>query len=159
MNGALEEIMSSKYKHLDEYLSLRPFPQIAVGSVTREELWQQYREDIIDDVGIVIFLFGNKLVDGKIINANGVLQEFGIAKQKNKYVIPVGGTGGASELIYAEVQQHIDEYSYLKDFLDVLSTADPEKLTQAILEIINNIGNIELNDYREGIYVEKTSVF
>ena len=159
VNGALEEIMSSKYKHLDDYLSLRPFPQIAVGSVTREELWQQYREDIIDDVGIVIFLFGNKLVDGKIINANGVLQEFGIAKQKNKYVIPVGGTGGASELIYAEVQQHIDEYSYLKDFLDVLSTADPEKLTQAILEIINNIGNIELNDYREGIYVEKTSVF
>jgi len=46
INGALEEIMSTKYKHVNEHLCLRPFPQNISAPQKRERLWGDYRKNI-----------------------------------------------------------------------------------------------------------------
>lgn len=121
INGALEEIMRSKYKHVDEHLCLRPFPQTSSGS-PMDQLKKKYREDMIQQAGIAVFIFGNKEDEkGKIIEADGMIEEFQIAKEQKKVIIPIGSTGGASATIYSEVQQNIVEYPYLKDHVDKLA--------------------------------------
>ena len=83
INGALDEIYASKYKHMDDYLSLKPFPQNISDDVERKEKWKKYREKIIDDNGIVIFMFGNKKDShGNKVIADGCIQEYNIAKEK-----------------------------------------------------------------------------
>lgn len=137
INGALEEIMVSKYKHVDEHLCLRPFPQIISGDMPREQLWQKYREDMIAQSGIAIFIFGNKKVDDKIVIADGMIKEFEIAKQKDKRIIPIGSTGGAARIIYDEVKSDIVKYPYLAKFIDALGEEDDfNKLIALVGEII-----------------------
>lgn len=137
INGALEEIMASKYKHVDEHLCLRPFPQIISGDIPREQLWQKYREDMIAQAGVAIFIFGNKRVDDKIVIADGMINEFEIAKQKGKRIIPIGSTGGTARIIYNEVKNDIVKYPYLAKFIDALGEEDDyNKLIVLVDEII-----------------------
>lgn len=137
INGALEEIMQSKYKHVDEHLCLRPFPQIVSGEIPRDELWKRYREDMLAQAGIAVFIFGNKKVGDDIIIADGMLKEFEIAKNLGKIIIPVGSTGGAAAEIHKKLKETIGDYPYLTDYLDRLSTeVDGEKLVELLCGII-----------------------
>lgn len=137
INGALEEIMRSKYKHVDEHLCLRPFPQFSSGTTPMDELKKKYREDMISQAGVAVFIFGNKDEHGRIIEADGMIEEFRIAKEQKKVIIPIGNTGGATATIYAEVQQNIGSYPYLKDHIDKLSqVSDVSLLIDLIYSII-----------------------
>jgi hypothetical protein len=137
INGALEEIMRSKYKHVDEHLCLRPFPQFSSGTTPMDELKKKYREDMINQAGVAVFIFGNKDEHGEIIEADGMIEEFRIAKEQKKVIIPIGSTGGASATIYSEVQQNIVSYPYLKDHIDKLSqVSDVSLLIDLIYSII-----------------------
>ncbi|MDD2476146.1 MAG: SIR2 family protein [Dysgonamonadaceae bacterium] len=143
INGALEEIMKSKYKHVDEHLCLRPFPQIGLGSLPFDEMKRKYREDMIQQAGIVVFIFGNrqdKQDKSKIILADGMIEEFEIAKEQGKIIIPVGSTGGASAKIYDEVKSNIKEYPYLEEYLKELGdeTTNSDKLISLISKIISD---------------------
>lgn len=144
INGALEEIYHSKYKHTNEYLTLRPFPQYPSGGRALPELWQEYREEMIGEAGVAIFVFGNKKDDaGKVITANGVITEFEIARKQGKFVIPIGSTGYASNDILQEVKKDIDKYWYLKESVDILENEqEPSKLINEVLKIINRIRGI-----------------
>lgn len=137
INGALEEIMNSKFKHVDEHLCLRPFPQILSGTMSREELWQKYREEMIAQAGVLVFVFGNKKNNDTVEEANGMIREYEIAKKMNKLVIPVGSTKGAAKTIYEEIKVNISNYIYLKDYLEILENEiDPIRLADLICEII-----------------------
>ncbi|MDZ5757782.1 SIR2 family protein [Carnobacterium maltaromaticum] len=141
INGALDEIYTTKYRHIDEHLVLRPFPQeINQGEILSEK-WTRYREEIIKDVGIAIFIFGNKKdQDGNTQIANGMIEEFEIAKRMNKIIIPIGSTGNAAKVVFDEVKQNIAQYPYLKDQLEVLETNTNEnELVDAIQKIIKSI--------------------
>ena len=141
INGALEEIMNSKYKHITEYLLLRPFPQSESGEGSLKEKWTRYREDMIDQCGVAVFIFGNKKSDdGKVQIANGMIEEFEIAKKSGRYIIPVGVTGGAASYIYDSIFKEIDHYTYLHDFIkDLKEETDPEKLVKVVVNCIKNI--------------------
>lgn len=137
INGALAEIMVSKYKHVDEHLCLRPFPQISSGDVALSQLRESYRKEMIGQAGIAIFLFGNKKDDNQIVIADGMLKEFDIASSLGKTIIPVGSTGGAARQIYERVKKDIDRYPYLKDVIDELGTeTDHDKLVDLICSIV-----------------------
>jgi len=139
INGALEEIMQSKYKHVDEHLCLRPFPQVFAGKITREQLWQSYREEMIQQAGIAVFMFGNKKGEDGVVIADGMIKEFEIAKNSNKIIIPIGCTGGAALIIWEEVNKNIKEYPYLEDYIqDLNSTADLNELILIINRIIKS---------------------
>lgn len=138
INGALEEVYHSKYKHVDEHLCLRPFPQGITDTEARKKLYKAYREEMISQAGIAIFMFGNKKSDtGQVIEADGMLEEYKIAKAQRKIIIPIGNTGDAAHTIWEEIKSNIGDYPYLADNIDKLgSVVNSDELVNLILEII-----------------------
>lgn len=135
INGALDEIYESKYKHISEHLCLRPFPQGIADAEERKSKWKKYREEIIAENGITIFMMGNKRVGDNKSIADGCLQEFEIAKKNNCVVIPIGSTGDAAEVIYNEVKNS-GNYTYLDNYLNILGTeTDIDKIVNVVVEI------------------------
>ena len=130
--------------HIDEYLYLRPFPQKAVGSIPQADLWRSYREDMLKHSGISIFMFGNKESENEIVVANGMLQEFQIAKETKTAIIPIGATGWAAKQISDEIQQDINRYPYLEKHLkDLCTCTDIKQLISWICEIIDSLQNVD----------------
>lgn len=140
INGALEEIYGSKYRHIDEYLCLRPFPQEINGGIPQEQLKDKYRLDMLNEAGIAIFMFGNKTINTKTVIADGMIKEFQIAKHKKIFIIPIGSTGWAAKEIFCDIKGNITAYPYLSNYLETLnSCTDPEKLISVILTIVGNL--------------------
>lgn len=140
INGTLEEIFQNKDKKINDFLTLRPFPQSESGGKSLKSLWTEYRREMIDDAGVVIFLFGNKLVNGDIVSADGMMEEYQIAKEKGKFIIPIGSTGYTAKQVYDEIKKESQEHWYLQDSLKVLENElDPEKIINEVKQIINRI--------------------
>ena len=145
INGALSEIYDSKYKHIDEYLCLRPFPQNIADPDKRKECFTQYRNGIIEEAGIVIFIFGITIDGGLLTDAAGCLEEFEISRKKGKIIIPVASTGYAAKTIMEEIKKDIGNYSYLKDELSILENeTDVQKLTDTIIRILKKLQNMTI---------------
>lgn len=141
INGALDKIYSEKYKHIDEHLCLRPFPQNIKDPAERERLWKQYREDIIEETGVSVFMFGNKKnpLTGDIIEADGCIQEYEIANARGNVIIPIGSTGYAAKAIMEKMKTDPDKYPYLKNEFSVLeSETDIDKIVSTIIKIIES---------------------
>lgn len=137
INGALDEIYNNKYKQISEYLCLRPFPQGIKDENERKLKWEKYRKDILSENGVAIFLSGNKNVGGNKLIANGCLQEYEIAKQNKCMIIPIGSTGDAAKYIYDDIKSNIEDYAYLKEYIDILETeTDIEKIIDTVIDII-----------------------
>lgn len=139
INGALAEIYRSKYKHTDEYLCLRPFPQGIKDAKERQNVFTQYRKDMISDTGVAVFIFGNKKDStdpSRIIDAPGCWEEFAVAKDNKSIIIPIGSTGFIAKKILDEVKADIDNYKYLEKYIDDLETEnDIDKLVEIIIAI------------------------
>lgn len=112
INGALDQVYSTKHRSMDRFLVMRPFPQFATGSKNRAELWTQYRKSMMEESGIAIFLFGNKISDNKVVPANGLQEEFDIALQKGIPVIPVGFTGSSSKDLWEQLTKSTSKYPW-----------------------------------------------
>ena len=137
INGALDEIYNSRYKQISEHLCLRPFPQGIKDENERKLKWKKYREDILSENGVAIFLSGNKKVEGSKSIADGCLQEYEIAKQNKCMIIPIGTTGDAARYIYDDIKDNIEKYPYLKDYIDILGIEkDIEKIISIVIEIM-----------------------
>jgi len=97
----------------NDQLVLRPFPQSQSGERPLQELWTEYRRNMLAHAGIAIFLFGNKLDEtGDVVPSNGMREEFEIAVANGLFVIPVGITGSISADLWDEVIQAYDESNY-----------------------------------------------
>ena len=106
ISGALEEICMNGGSIKEERLLLRPFPQ----GEDHKVLWQPYREDMIKRAGVSIFLFGNKLVDGAPIPADGVEKEFYIAKSNGHILLPLGYTQFKSYELWKMMNENFEDY-------------------------------------------------
>lgn len=141
VNGALDIIYNEKFRHVDEHLCLRPFPQNISDPIKRADRWKKYREGILEETGISIFLFGNKTdkTSGKLLEADGCIKEYEIAKEKGNLIIPIGSTGFVAKKILDEVKADITNYSYLKDYITQLeSETDIDKIVEIVTEIVKN---------------------
>lgn len=140
INGALDEIYTSKYKHIDEYLRLRPFPQGVIDASRRKVLYTKYRKDMVEQVGISIFMFGNKKVSGKIVDADGCFEEYELAKAAGNIIIPIGSTGYVASAILKEIKQDMNDYPYLKDNISILEgTSEINTIVETVLKIIDSV--------------------
>ncbi len=137
ITGVLESIKTKAFAHLDEYLCLYPFPQPAAGE-DYKVLWSNYREQMLQDCGVAVFMFGNKVDnDGNVVNANGMLEEFEIANRNGTRMIPIGSTGFAARKIYDIMRSHEADYPYLSKYWDILLVeSSPEKIAQVIDAIV-----------------------
>lgn len=141
INGALEAIYNNPKRFSESQLILKPFPQFETGEKKLSVLWEEYRQKMISQCGISIFLFGNKNQAGDIIDANGVIREFEISKQCNNICIPIGLTGYASkkiiEIIFANPQDYYEQPDKILPDLEKLNSGRTS-LNEAI-EIVNHI--------------------
>jgi hypothetical protein len=140
INGALDEIYSSRFKHMDEHLCLRPFPQGITDPDERKLKWKKYREEILNEVGVAIFMAGNKRnAECQKAIADGCLQEYQLARERKIIIIPIGSTGDAAATIYDDVKTNKDQYPYLEKYLDILGTeTDIDKIVNAVMDIIQS---------------------
>lgn len=137
INGALDFKLNSNYRNLDDLLVLRPFPQRKSGSKEIAEVRTAYRNDMISKAGIAIFVFGNKLVDGKVINSDGMLEEFEICLAHNVIPIPIGVTGSVSKELWEKVVSNsIDFYPNNKDLHNAVKELGKDGISND--EIISN---------------------
>jgi len=147
INGALEYMYEKSITRIDSRILMRPFPQKASGSKTLSEQWEYYRNLIISEAGVAIFVFGNKEKedDGTIINADGVLKEFEIAKVKGLNLIPIGSTGYQTKELWQLIINDFDRYypneRHLKPQLEILGTStDLDEIIENVMKIISGIG-------------------
>lgn len=111
INGVLNYVFSTKYRHLDNFLVLRPFPQILPPGSDKQSQWNNYRQEMISNAGIAIFLFGNKLTaTGQVIDSDGLQNEFDIAIEQGVKVIPIGATGYMAKILWNKVMNSYDQY-------------------------------------------------
>jgi hypothetical protein len=111
INGALEAIYSNPIKFSENQLILKPFPQFETGDKPLNVLWEEYRQKMISQCGISIFVFGNKKNEkNEIIEAGGVIREFEIARENGNICIPIGMTGSATNSIYKMIASEPEKY-------------------------------------------------
>lgn len=111
VNGVLEQLDRDKTRVVDDRLILRPFPLGITNASERKRRWTEYRQQILDEAGIAIFLFGNKRdAAGAVVPADGVEEEFAIAVQKEIAVVPIGCTGYLAQSLHERVSKRFVRY-------------------------------------------------
>lgn len=134
---AIQYLLSKGIKDIDHHIKIRPFDD----NQTPAD-FSQYRKYLIEQNNIMIFVFGQKFVDGISMNSRGVIEEFEIATEMGKKVIPIGGTGFAAREIWNRVNSRILKYPYLEAYRDILeSETDIDIVSHTVIEIINSIVN------------------
>jgi hypothetical protein len=91
--GAIERVLADRSGHIEDSLLIRPFPQAITDASQRDAIWERYRQGILSEAGVAIFLFGNKQSGPDIVPANGIEREWEIAREHNLVTVPVGCTG------------------------------------------------------------------
>jgi len=107
VEGALHEIYVNAGQKMTDQLRIFPFP---ARTDLLENVHKTYRDDIISQAGTAIFLFGNKLEDISIREADGMEKEFEIARSHNALLIPVGASGYMSERLWQQLVGKYDDY-------------------------------------------------
>jgi hypothetical protein len=144
--GALSVILKQDAPNLEKSLLLRPFPREPPEGITRREFRRRYRDSMVQQVGICVFVAGLKdqrrAGKTKRIVADGVVEEFESAKRLGRTVImiPLGATGGAAANIWKLVKRDLATlYPFMcpKDF-DLLNNTNQSsaELVKAVNRII-----------------------
>lgn len=130
ISGALNAIYSNPSKYSKDELILRPFPQ----NIQGREFWTQNRKDMIDYAGIAIFIFGNKIKDGKIVLSAGMREELEIARSNDLLLIPIGATGYISEEFWFELKEIYTDNETYERLGD--KSKEPEELISLLLQFL-----------------------
>ncbi|NRG47709.1 SIR2 family protein [Bacillus sp. CRN 9] len=146
ISGALEELYSNQNNRVEQRLKCRPFPQTITGELSIKKLWTKYRNDMLSNVGIAVFIFGNKIdpETKDVIDANGMVEEFDISIEKGAIPIPVGATGYTSKVLWQRVMDDFDNHvgiEVLKPLYSDLGDENktPEELIETVVKIINQL--------------------
>jgi hypothetical protein len=139
--GALDEIYSGNGGSITDRMVLRPFPQ---GERNRA-FYTEYRKDIISLSGAAIFLYGNKILDGNLVLADGVEEEFSLAVDAGVLPIPIGATGYMAEKLWQKVMASFSDYypnnSELKEAFVKLGNKESKdvEIISALEQVLNII--------------------
>lgn len=125
------EGLSEKEEVVNDAFELKVFPQNVGNKQSKTEMWTALREYMISQSRVMILMFGNKLVDGKVELANGMQEEFEIALKHGLMIIPVISTGKQTKLIYDDNKSScsIDE-SFKENDID--------KIINSIIQLIES---------------------
>jgi hypothetical protein len=99
VSGFLSALQRAGSWDLDRRLIARPFPQPLHGNEPDHEQWALLRAELGRLSGVVIFIGGQKVVEGRIVDADGVYVEREVADRNGAFLLPIGATGGASKRI------------------------------------------------------------
>ena len=144
VTGSVQQIYSTRQRSVDEQLILRPFPIGIKNADERQKTFNRYREELVAQAGIAVFVMGNKEVDGKVVSADGVRAEFELAKSKGLYVVPIGSSGSMASELWKEVMGDVKKLfpkntTKIRPLLEAIgkSVKSPDKLLKPLLELID----------------------
>ncbi len=143
ITGAIQSVYEHHNGYVNEYLTMRPFPQYIEDKLLRDDTWKKYRYEVIGSAGIAIFFMGNKIEDSNVVMADGVRKEFEIARELGLALIPVGCSGYMAKELWDEVMANVSQY-YDASNTDLVKAinelgVEVEKPEQLISKIINVI--------------------
>lgn len=146
ISGALEEIYKTRNQRVEERLISRPFPQNSTSQLPIKDLWTRHRNNMIQNVGISVFMFGNKIDDatGNVIDADGMLEEFEISMNHGVIPVPVGATGFTAKKIWETVLKNFDQYIPDAELIDKYrllgdTSQTDEIIIKTVIEIVNKL--------------------
>lgn len=132
---ANEYLVRNGIKNIDKYLIIKPF-------VSNEENAKMSkrttRESIIKQCGTALFLFGEN--DKNALNSeSGVIEEFEIAKEQSKTLIPIAYSGMVSEILWKKTKSEITGFPYLEKVINELTNRQsPEKISKIVVNILES---------------------
>lgn len=110
LNGVADYCLTHNSK-INDFLTLMPFPQNSSLGIDLDTLYKENREQMIENCGIAIFIFGNKETENI---ASGVLEEYELSKEHGLACLPIEYTGGSSKEIYDKAIQEISDKNTIK---------------------------------------------
>lgn len=110
LNGVADYCLTHNSK-INDFLTLMPFPQNSSLGIDLDTLYKENREQMIENCGIAIFVFGNKETENI---ASGVLDEYELSKEHGLACLPIEYTGGAAKEIYDKTIQEISDKNTIK---------------------------------------------
>jgi hypothetical protein len=136
LNGVLEGLEATGTQSLHDRVTLRPFPQGIADPVVRATRWLAYRRDMIAHAGMGIFVFGNRdVIAGEPELAQGVEEEFEIARAAGLLLVPVGATGYMARRLHEKVMVNFDAlYPNRPEWREPLSALGQESDAASIVE-------------------------
>lgn len=142
IDGALDEIYLGKKEKIMDHLQVFPFPSFNYP----ETIKSSYRNDMLSQAGVAIFVFGNKLEEIEVREADGMWKEFEIAHSYGALLIPVGASGYTSQKLWKRVMDNFDDYFETRErFEPYLQLGNPslcpEQLINLIIEIAQYNGS------------------
>jgi hypothetical protein len=144
LNGILRELDVEGTRLLDDRIILRPFPVAIRDAVERKRRWTEYRQDMLAQAGVALFVFGNKTRPGGGISpADGMEEEFRLAVARKLFVVPVGCTGSMAGTLHQRVLKNFNDYypsaGYRRLFEALAHPGTPRQVTLRVLTLVNKI--------------------
>jgi hypothetical protein len=137
VEGALEEMYLEQGERMADRLKVYPFP---VHAPLIGRIQERYRNDMIAQAETAIFLFGNKLEDISVREADGMIREFEIARSRKARLIAVGASGYVSAKLWRDVVNSYDDYFETRENFGLYerlgdSATPPQQLIDTIVEL------------------------
>ncbi|MBQ0942612.1 SIR2 family protein [Ideonella sp. 4Y16] len=145
ISGALQEIQANPKRNSPGQLQAFPFPATDMSSSARRTLYYRHRQRVIGMAGTAIFLFGNKRNKrGAIVPADGMIEEFSIAKAAGLHIIPVGATGWVAKDVAVEVTPlHSNRSAIFRRALSIANNpaSDSTSIVKAVVTMASDFRN------------------
>lgn len=144
VNGILAQLEHDGTQVLDDRIVLRPFPIATADATERKRRWKTYRQDMLAQAGVAVFLFGNKRnAAGSIVAADGMEEEFEIAVAKKLIVVPVGCTGSTASSLHQRVLDHFAEHfpatGYKRLFQDLNKKGTIAQVCTRVMALVEKV--------------------
>jgi len=141
--GALGVILNEDAPNLEKSLLLRPFPQQPPSGIDMKEFRRRYRDGMIQQAGLCVFICGLKEDSGKgpaaPVIAAGVMEEFESAKRFQRILVPIGATGGAAKEIWNQVSKQLSKFCPYISSKDFSLLNDAKQKPEAIAQIVGRV--------------------
>jgi hypothetical protein len=99
---------------------------------------------MLSQAGIAIFAFGNKWDDrGSLVDADGMLEEFRLAREMKLIVVPIGCTGSLASMLHKQVLTDFSAYfpvsGYKQLFKALGKPGTPTKVASRVLTLVKTL--------------------
>lgn len=142
INGVAKYCYDSRDTKIEDKLKLMPFPLNSTQNESLIETWKKYREEMISQCGIAIYMFGNKQKDGDNVDAEGIEDEFNIATRNGLINIPLSFTGYMAKNLYEKNEDNIKSELQEEELKFIIEKpTNIENTVDGIIKIINRLNN------------------
>jgi hypothetical protein len=129
----------TKIKDFNNAVFLYPFPyQKSMTDEERKAIYPELRKNTIIKTHITIVINGTKQKNKRsaTIPSPGVMEECHLSMEQGNVIIPIAVTGGASEVLWTEINDTNSPYAQTDDFQILAKGTSVEDVIRAVKNIV-----------------------